>query len=1775
MPLQTDLNQAPYFNDFDPSKGYQQILFKPGVAVQARELNQYQSMLQNQIEKFGDNIFRRGTIIEGCGLTYFSVFPYVKLKDAEVDGTPVNVSSYRGLYVKSAIDIANNTGGLEALIVTSVDGFESQSPDLNTIYVKYTNSGVNGNTSVFSANQVLTVYDKSYPIFSYDINDGSSGVSNSDSVVVVSALAIQNSTGGSTFPGGAWDVGHVIQNNVANLTIVSTNSTANSTALILRVKPLAADLKLANSVLWTFNAGDTIRNATTANTANVAGIVGYGAGGSLVTDSLGKITSIAVTSYGTGYYIAPHVTVSIVSNSAITTGQINQLDVSALNYRTTVTVAESARLPIGTGYGVKIAPGVVYQKGFFSRVLEQTIIVNKYSNTDFDAAVGFTTEEAIVTSDVDETLLDNATGSYNYAAPGADRLQLNPTLVVLDPIDAAANSDFLPIIEFSDGSPFRQRTQTVYNTIGDEMAKRSYEQSGNYVINQFLVLPKDDSVLANTASTFQIVVDPGLAYIKGYRVETTGNFVKNVNKGSNTVNIPAATSRVAYGSYIRIQNLGGIFRFNYGDTVTFYDTAKGYIASVSNGSNAITSPSGNVIGTARMRGMLTGDNTGEYNLYLFDIQMSAGKNLVDVRSVYYNNTIVGVADTVLESNNTILRDTGPGFNGLLVKNHKATASANSITYTYRTFDTGESANTTGFATLVPGGSQSFPYSGTLTTTERKEFMVIPKNNYQALSNAAGSVSFTSTHANVVGTATVFLTAYRAGDYIKVANSTANAVARVLQVANDTFMTLTANAPLTIANTSYLYYPNNVPIALTRDGRSVVVESNGSITIAIGNNIANTAGSASTMDLAIAYNIKENNSAASAKTIKRGIFARIKTSNNSAGVLGPWPLGTSDVFRMRQVLQANGASLTLSVNSETAVSNTDDFITVSGNKFANGDSLLYSNTTGAVIVGLANNTTYFAVDANTTGFKLASSRNGSAIPLTSVSGGGNHSLIGSPTYFANGTNGATDITNEFYIDHRQNEDYLDISYLVRKPKLAALSNNDVLLVMFDVFTSGDGVKSKNSYNVTDGQTIATMGNTSINTLEIPEVWGINGEYYDLRDQFDFRPSVANTIPLISEASNTSVLNPTVPVSKFTAADKKFPVSDSDLVANVSYYQGRTDRVIVGRDGTIDVIRGYDGKTEPPPPPNDSITLQLLEVPPYPSLPKSMSPAIITLADTQVYNGKGSERIFEYTVGTPIDETQREILQVRNYRMEDIAAISHRISALEYYVSYTLAETVAKARFIPSSLDGGVDRFKVGFFVDPFTNYNFSETLDPEFYATIEDDQLTTHIAETILEFRHETSPGGGESMATLDYEEFTAFRQLDSTNGPLIEIVDDLVTVIPNPPTPNNTPVVPPPQPPSQSNTDVTIITVTQQITSENKVNKSAAWNMNGQVFEDWTFTMSATTGPVEIYMNHRARLNAIAVYQSESANGPWVEKTNSNAAFGISTADINTKGIKNIMSNYGYYKPNVTFRDSTIVPGTSIYWFREHQKLLFTHDPANGIYYKIRIFKGRKNVSAGPFGNYEFKIYYPTDSISSRTISTSSPDTYVYAGEVVDIVPRNITIGGSNINDPSNYQIWLSQGEAPGISDAQLINNGNQSYWYTNGNRHRISVIGLKPNTVHTFMYDGIPSTDKCVQIRTTTDNVTGLKTDENGSLTFDFYNDLQVDWSTIQTSFAEDQLRSGSTPGNKSFEIESFDGSSLATGVITVTPWLAAPTKAVTVDVVETAREVVQTRGKYGTRLV
>ena len=56
-------NQSPYFDDYLFMKNFQQVLFKPNFPVQARELNQLQSILGGHIKSISDHIFKNGSKI--------------------------------------------------------------------------------------------------------------------------------------------------------------------------------------------------------------------------------------------------------------------------------------------------------------------------------------------------------------------------------------------------------------------------------------------------------------------------------------------------------------------------------------------------------------------------------------------------------------------------------------------------------------------------------------------------------------------------------------------------------------------------------------------------------------------------------------------------------------------------------------------------------------------------------------------------------------------------------------------------------------------------------------------------------------------------------------------------------------------------------------------------------------------------------------------------------------------------------------------------------------------------------------------------------------------------------------------------------------------------------------------------------------------------------------------------------------------------------------------------------------------------------------------------------------------------------------------------------------------------------------------------------------------------------------------------------------------------------------------------------------------------------
>ncbi len=1723
MALETNLNVSPYFDDFDSKKDFYKVLFQPGVAVQARELNQLQSILQNQIEKFGDNVFKRGTIIDGCTITKHDKVPYIKINDLTTDGLQIDISLYDNLYVR-------NSANVEAHIKKTTSGLQSRSPDLNTLFVNYISSGTDFETDSFAADETLTVFDKSYPIFNIKVNDGASKFANNDSVVVMSALAVQNSTGGAA-NAAQFVAGSVIRNGVANAVIIEANITANSTALILKVRPEYADLISANTIKFRFAAGEQIFNVTSSVSANVVAIVGSGGVGSITTDSLGKVTAVQVIGQGSGYYVEPHVTIANNSTTSTATAtELGELELVAETFLATIQIANATAVPIGTGYGVTIGEGTIYQKGFFSRVTSQFEVVNKYSNTAFDKSVGFYTNESIVNSNQDQTLLDNATGTYNYAAPGADRLKLTPVIDVLTKAEADANSEFLPIIEFADGRPYRINQDTIYNVIGRQLAARTYEESGNYVIDQFLTVTKDSGTFSDTASLVNMKIDPGKAYINGIRIETIDNYKQNMNKGTTKLNDPASQTRLGYGNYYEVDELVGSFNFDIGGQVDLYANAANYIST---GSTTI-SPVGTKIGTARLRTFTyqsgdVGNANAVYRMYLFDIKMEAGQNTKDVRSIYYSTGNKAIADVVLSAGQAILYDTFDS--SLLFKLKSATSNVSNITYQYRTINTSETSNSTGYVVLNLTSGEYFPYTEELNTSEKRDLIVIPNGNFKSQITATGTISTANnTTANVVGTGSLFTTQFSPGDYVLLANSTAGntAIAQIASIANSTLMTLATVPGKTYSGGSItLYYPQNIPISLTNKATKFAnVDSSNSqiMTIYVGNNVANaTSNVGASMPVSVVYNAQRNNVSSAAKTSNRGNYARIRiANNNTAGVRGPWPLGVSDAYRLRGVYKKDATVQDVTFNVATDITGSataNAFIAITNNPFANGDSLVYSNAAGVgVLGGLTNNTAYFAVYANTSGFALSATRGGANLTLTSNSTSV-HKFTGNTAYFTENTYGVTDVTNQFYIDSGQNEDFLDISKLVRKPRYDTLAANDILLVKFDAFQSSSGVKTISSYTINDSANLTSLvSDASINTMELAEFEGSTGIYYDVRDCVDLRPAAANTINYVTDissvasgANSTSIINPALPSNSnyFSSASAFFPVPNSTLSANVSSYLGRVDRVIINSNGGFEIRNGEPSISPAVPPSQDnSLTLQIYNIPPYPSLPEILSADMIAITDTKVSSAISGKRKNSYTIRPIIGAAERSLIQQRRYTMSDIGSLDRRIKDLEYYVSFTLAEALAKARFIPSSLDAALDRFKFGFFVDPFTDYVYADVGNPEFYATIRSDQLGPYLNELNLGFKSDTDEDG---ILTLPYNEFVIGEQSIATDGPI------------------EAPVFPPSPPPAANTTgEVTVTTVTQRIESVIERERSTSASDSGTVYEEFTYRFSSLSGPAELYVVSRDNYISATVYQGTSQNGPFTATQTSSSASGITSADIARLYQINQLNDGRGVEHVGSIERKSIPSGIDSGTFLEDQfKITWTHDPAAGQYVKVRIYKGKKHGGLfggqGKQGTYGYFMQYPTDSVTTTVITVPNPNTFEYTGVIHNINPNSFTITNSLMNWYNFY----------------VFGGGINLNYIADSQKFIISVSGLKPNTNHTFTFDGEDKTSKCSQVRTSTTNTTGLRSDENGIMTFDFYYDAGLDEATTDIT-AQNRIISN-IAGQKRFVIENTGGTSRAAGAITL----------------------------------
>jgi hypothetical protein len=310
-----------------------------------------------------------------------------------------------------------------------------------------------------------------------------------------------------------------------------------------------------------------------------------------------------------------------------------------------VKATASGVLPTGLGTRVSVNEGVFFVSGNFVYTPAASIILEKYT-TNVNARVVYKVLEQVVTSSTDSTLTDNAAGSPNASAPGAHRYQITLTLAkepLLLSSRVEANIIQLLVIENGD---VKATARTEYSELGDILAQRTFEESGNYTVRPFQVnvrelrntgsnggryttaqlralypLQLTTDGAANTFGDARLAVglEPSVAYVKGYRIASESTVYVEVEKARDENFLNAASTLLPLGNYIYI------------DTVVS-------LPDIVNFSTINLKDSGTTVrGTARARAIeyvsgTVNTSAAIYKLYLFDIQMNAGYT--------FNNDIV-------------------------------------------------------------------------------------------------------------------------------------------------------------------------------------------------------------------------------------------------------------------------------------------------------------------------------------------------------------------------------------------------------------------------------------------------------------------------------------------------------------------------------------------------------------------------------------------------------------------------------------------------------------------------------------------------------------------------------------------------------------------------------------------------------------------------------------------------------------------------------------------------------------------------------------------------------------------------------------------------------------------------------------------------------------------------------------------------------------------------------------------------------------------------------
>ena len=282
--------------------------------------------------------------------------------------------------------------------------------------------------------------------------------------------------------------------------------------------------------------------------------------------------------------------------------------------------------------------GVYFIRGHFVDVPSSYLILDQYSNNP-SYRVGLEVSESIVTPEDDPSLNDNAAGTSNYSAPGGHRFRIKTTLTK-KPIADETDKNFIELLRLNNSKVEQFVTSTAYSELERSLARRTYEESGDYVIDTFTVKAReclddgfnngvyragentaDGAIASDDLVAFE--VSPGRAYVKGYRTEFLVPQYVDSPKPRDFASVQNTILPFRLGQYVKVYDVYGWPDLTGEGVTSAYQTLELYDDWTLNTTN---STNGTMIGRARTVQIQESGVQGVWDLWIFDAQMYTAIN---------------------------------------------------------------------------------------------------------------------------------------------------------------------------------------------------------------------------------------------------------------------------------------------------------------------------------------------------------------------------------------------------------------------------------------------------------------------------------------------------------------------------------------------------------------------------------------------------------------------------------------------------------------------------------------------------------------------------------------------------------------------------------------------------------------------------------------------------------------------------------------------------------------------------------------------------------------------------------------------------------------------------------------------------------------------------------------------------------------------------------------------------------------------------------------------